>query len=192
MLVGEGLFRPEDGTGLEDALEAGGHGHLLVELRALGQVGVAVEVLHFKYVRAALAGRRDQLRRVDLHEVFLQAELAQGVDQAGLRLEDQLVLVRPEVDPAEVQALIDAGAFHSLFFLGGRDAFAGDGKSLGQRFHDDLVGDHFAAAELDVFILNDGADDGDHAVGGQAGNGFGHGRKLFLFDGDLQTAGDVL
>ena len=37
--------RPEDGADLEDPLEAGAHGHLLVELGRLGQVSDAVEVL---------------------------------------------------------------------------------------------------------------------------------------------------
>ena len=52
---------------LEDALEDADH-RLLVELRALRQVGGLAEVVEGEDVRAALGGRADDLRRLDLHE----------------------------------------------------------------------------------------------------------------------------
>ena len=58
---------PEDRSHLEHALE-NAHHDLLVELRALRQIGLAVEVLHPKDVGPALGGRLHQLRRLDLGE----------------------------------------------------------------------------------------------------------------------------
>ena len=42
--VGEGLLRAEDGPDLEDLVKVAHQGHLLVELRRLGEVSVTVEV----------------------------------------------------------------------------------------------------------------------------------------------------
>ena len=42
--------RQEHRAGLEDALKACSHGHLLVELRALCQIGIAVEVVHLSLI----------------------------------------------------------------------------------------------------------------------------------------------
>ena len=43
---------------LKDAVKVGDNGHLLVELRGLGEVGVALEVVHLEHVRPALAARQ--------------------------------------------------------------------------------------------------------------------------------------
>ena len=56
---------PEHRAGLVDPLEDTDH-HLLVELRGLGQVGRASEVVHPEHVGAGLGGRRHELRRLDL------------------------------------------------------------------------------------------------------------------------------
>ena len=41
---------------MEDTLKAGSHGHLLIELGALCQIGIAIKVIHLEHLRAALAG----------------------------------------------------------------------------------------------------------------------------------------
>ena len=74
VLAGEGLLRAEHRPDLEDALKAGGHCHLLVELRALRQIRLAVEILDLEHVRAGFARRADELRGVDLHEPARQQE----------------------------------------------------------------------------------------------------------------------
>ena len=69
--VREGLqvvrLGPEHRAGLVDPLEDADH-RLLVELRGLGQVGRAAEVVHMEHAGAGLGGRRHQLRRLDLGE----------------------------------------------------------------------------------------------------------------------------
>ena len=67
--VAGGVVRlgPEHRPDLVDALEDADH-HLLVELRALGQVRRAAEVVEREDVGAALGRRADDLRGVDLDE----------------------------------------------------------------------------------------------------------------------------
>ena len=60
-------FGPEHRTHLIDALMHSDH-RLLVELRALGQVGVPAEVVDPKDVGASLGGGGHQLGGLDLHE----------------------------------------------------------------------------------------------------------------------------
>ena len=192
VLVGVGLFGPEHRPHLKDALEAAGHGHLLVELGALGQVGVAVEVVHLEHFGAALAGGGDQLGGVDLDEVLVQQVLAHGVDQDGLGLEHQLVFVGAQVDPAVVDALVDAGALHRLLLFGGGDLLADDGQGTGDALDLDALGDHLDAAQLDVVVQAGLAHHRDDRVAGQlVDDGHKVGVVLF-FNGDLQLAGDVL
>ena len=192
MLVGIALLGAEHGTGLEDTLKTGSHSHLLVELRALCQIGVAVEVVHLEHLRAALAGSSDQLGGVDLNEVAVQQELAHGVDKAALCLEHQLVLVGAQVDPAVVDALVDAGALHSLLFLGGGDLLADDGQCIGGALHLDALGDHLHAAHLDVIVLHHLAGNGDDRVRGELVDGIHQFGVVGLFHRDLQLAGNIL
>ena len=70
----------EDGADLEDALEDADH-DLLVELRALGQVGGLAEVVEGEGGGAELGGRADDLRCLDLGE----AELAEPAPEPGHR-----------------------------------------------------------------------------------------------------------
>ena len=192
MLVGIALLGAEHRAGLEDALKACSHCHLLVELGALCQIGIAVEVIHLEHLRAALAGSSDQLGGVDLDEVAVQQELAHGVDEAALCLEHQLVLVGAQVDPAVVDALVDAGALHSLLFLGGCDLLADDGQCIGGALHLDALGNHLHAAHLDVVVLHHLAGDGDDRVRGQLVDGVHQLRVVLLLDGDLKFAGNIL
>ena len=192
VLVGVALLGAEHGTGLEDTLKAGSHGHLLIELGALCQISVAVEVVHLEYLRAALAGSSDQLGGVDLDEVAVQQELAHGIDEAALCLEHQLVLVGAQVDPAVVDALVDAGALHSLLFLGGCDLLADDGQCIGGALHLDALGDHLHAAHLDVVVLHHLTGDGDDRVRGELVDGIHQLRVVGLLHRDLQLAGNIL
>ena len=192
VLVGIALLGAEHGTGLEDTLKTGSHSHLLVELRALCQIGVAVEVIHLEHLRAALAGSSDQLGGVDLDEVAVQQELAHGVDKAALCLEHQLVLVGAQVDPAVVDALVDAGALHSLLFLGGCDLLADDGQCIGGALHLNALGDHLHAAHLDVIVLHHLAGNGDDRVRGELVDGIHQFGVVGLFHRDLQLAGNIL
>ena len=192
VLVGVALLCAEHGAGLEDALKAGSHGHLLVELGALCQIGIAVEVIHLEHLRAALAGSSDQLGGVDLDEVTVQQELAHGVDEAALCLEHQLVLVGAQVDPAVVDALVDAGALHSLLFLGGCNLLADDGQCIGNTLDLDALGDHLHAAHLDVVVLHHLAGDGDDGIRGELIDGIHQIGVIFLFHRDLQFTGNIL
>ena len=91
---------------------------------------------------------------MDLDEVAFQQELTHGVDKAALCLEHQLVLVGAQVDPAVVDALVDAGTLHSLLLLGGGDLLADDGQRVGDALDLDGLGDHLDAAHLDVVVLH--------------------------------------
>ena len=192
VLVGVALLGAEHRAGLEDALKACSHGHLLVELRALCQIGVAVKVVHLEHLRAALAGSSDQLGGVDLDEVTVQQELAHGVHKAALCLEHELVLVGAQVDPAVINALVDAGALHSLLFLGGCDLLADDGQSVGDALDLDALGDHLHAAHLDVVVLHHLAGDSDDGIRGELIDGIHQIGVIFLFHRDLQLAGNIL
>ena len=186
VLAGEGLLRAEHRPHLEDALKAGGHRHLLVELRALRQIRLAVEILDLEHVRAGFARRADELRGVDLHEPARQQEFAHGVNHNGLRLEHQLVRVGAQVDPAIVDALVDGRALMPLARL------AVDRQRRGQRLDDDLLGIDFNAAELDVLALHSPADDGNHGIQGDLVDGVIQRLVLALFHGDLHLAGNIL
>ena len=175
VLVGEGLFGAEYGAHFKDAVKARSHGHLLVELGALAEVGFPVEVFELKHVGAAFAGRADQLGGVDFHEVLVQAVFAHGPHQLGLGLEDQGVFVGPQVDPAVVHAAVDGGVL-------------GEGQRLGNGQDLHFLGQHFLAAHLHVFILHHGAHAGDDGFNGQLIHDCRQVGVLFLFNRYLQPA----
>ena len=191
VLVGVALLSTEDGAGLKDALEPGSHGHLLVELGALRQVGVAVKVIDLEHLGAALAGRSDQLGGVDLNKVLVQQELAHGVDHAALGLEHQLVLIGAQIDPAVINALVDAGALDGLLLFGRGDLLADDGQCVRNALDLDGSGDHLDAAHLDVIVLHHLAGDGDDGIRGQLVDGVHQFGVVGLLDGDLELAGNI-
>ena len=129
---------------------------------------------------------------MDLDEVTLEQELAHGVDEAALCLEHQLILVGAQIDPAVVDALVDAGTLHSLLFLGGCDLLADDGQSVGDALDLDALGDHLHAAHLDVVVLHHLAGDGDDGIRGELIDGIHQIGVIFLFHRDLQLAGNIL
>ena len=192
VLVGIALLGAEHRAGLENALKACSHCHLLVELGALCQIGIAVEVIHLEHLRAALAGSSDQLGGVDLDEVLVQQELAHGVDHAALGLEHQLVLVGAQIDPAVINALVDAGTLHCLFLLGGGNGLAGNGQCIRNALHLNGLGDHLNAAHLDVVVLDHLTGDSDDRIRGQLIDGVHQIRMILFFNRDLQLAGDIL
>ena len=192
MLAGKGFLRPEHRAGFKNPLKAGGHSHLLIELGALGQVGLPVEVLDLKHVRAAFAGRADQLGGMDFHKVLFEQVLPHGVDQHRLHPEHQLILIRAQVNPAVVNPLVYAGALHGLLFLGGRDFLPDDGQGGRDAFHNNVIRQDLDTAHFDIFILNRFAGYGNHRVGR---DGIHHFRKPgigFLLQGDLDLPGNIL
>ena len=191
VLVGVALLGAEDRARLKNALETSRHGHLLIELGALCQIGVAVKVIDLEHLRATLAGRGDQLGGVDLNEAAIQQELAHRVDEAALCLEHQLVLIGAQVDPAIINALVDAGALDGLFLLGGRDLLADDGQCIRNALDLDLRGDHLDAAHLDVIVLHHLAGDGDDRIRGQLVDGVHQLGVVGFLDGDLELAGNI-
>ena len=129
---------------------------------------------------------------MDLDEVAVQQELAHGVDKAALCLEHQLVLVGTQVDPAVVDALINAGALDSLLLLGGCDLLADDGQRIGDALDLDGLGDHLDAAHLDVIVCHHLAGDGDDGIRGELVDGVHQLGVVGLLDRDLQFAGNIL
>ena len=129
---------------------------------------------------------------MDLDEVAVQQELAHSIDEAALCLEHQLVLVGAQVDPAVVDALVDAGALHSLLFLGGCDFLADDGQCIGGALHLDALGNHLHATHLDVVVLHHLTGDGDDRVRGELVDGIHQLGVVGLFHRDLQLAGNIL
>lgn len=79
-------LRAMDVSRLEHALECR-DAVLLVELRALREIGHAVEVLDREQVRAALGAGRHDLGGDDLREVARREELAEGGEQSRLHAE---------------------------------------------------------------------------------------------------------
>ena len=192
VLVGVALLGAEDRAGLEDALKAGSHRHLLVELGTLGQISVAVKIIDLEHLRAALAGGRDQLGGVDLDEILVQQELAHGVDHAALGLEHQLIFIGAQIHPAVVDALVDAGALDGLLLLGSSDLLADDGQCVGNALDLDGFRDHLDAAHLDVIVLHHLAGHGDDGIRGQPVDGIHQFGVVFLLNGNLQLAGNIL
>jgi len=90
----------------EDPVKIGGNGHLLVELRALGEVGLALKVGHGEDVGAALGRSRDDLGRVDLDESLAGQQLPEESADAGFKSEDGLVGGGAQVQDAVVQTRV--------------------------------------------------------------------------------------
>lgn len=76
---------------LEHSLHVCADGHLLVELRALGEIRLAVKVLELKDIGPALTGGSDHLGAVDLHKVLAQEELPEQSADSTLDAEDGLI-----------------------------------------------------------------------------------------------------
>lgn len=101
-----GLVGSEHRTDLEDAFQTGGHGHLLEELRRLGQEGFAAEVGQTEQFTAGFAGAPHQFGRVHLDEAFLLPEQAHGMFGNSLDSHDELLFLLAKVEKAPVQSAI--------------------------------------------------------------------------------------
>ena len=112
----------------ESLVEVGCDGHLLVQLRRLGQVGRTFEIRDFEDIGSALAGRRDDLGCVDLHKPSLGEVVPEQHPHPGLQPEDGLVgggaevqhpVVQPRVlvHPGEVPLLVLGQLPPSVLYL---------------------------------------------------------------------------
>ena len=160
------------------ARKTGGHGHLLVELRRLREIGVSVEIVETEDVGARFAGGSDDLRAVEFKKIVIEQPVAQGGGHLGLDLEDEGVFLGAQVDPAEVEAGVDRR-------VGLDRERVGAGLDL-YRLRDDLD-----AAELDVVVGDGGSLDGYYRVERDAVDRVAELGMLLLDDGDLDLSGDV-
>ncbi len=109
MAGGEGRLGAEDGADLEDLVDAARDGHLLVELRGLGEVGGAVEVVDLEHLGPGLGGGAHEFRGVELGEALLGGDLAHGLLDRGLDGEHQLLRGPADVEETPVEALVQPG-----------------------------------------------------------------------------------
>ena len=151
----------------EDATEASHHRHLLVELRALRQVGVAVEVFELEQLGVRLGWRAHELRRVNLAEVVFVPVLAPSVLDGGLNLEDQVHFGAAKVEESPVETLVDRGV------IGNRANRFGEGYNL------EVVELNFEATELYALVVNESTGDPNERTVGEARN---LGGKRVVFD----------
>ena len=192
VLICVGLLGSENGAYLEYTLKAARHGHLLIELRALRKIGEAVKILDLKNLRAALARRADELGGVYLDKITVYKEFAHGVDHDGLNLEHELIFVGAKVDPAIVNALVDARTLDARALLGRRDLLAHYRQCVGYRLCGYRLGDNLNSAHLDEIVLDGGADDRDNGILCQSRYHGAELRQLLFLDGYLDFSGDIL
>lgn len=93
----------EDGGNLKDLLHVAGNEHLLVELRALGEVGLGLEVCDLKDVGASLGCSTEKLRGMELGKVAGGKELAEELADTRRDAEDGLVGKCPQIDNTVVE-----------------------------------------------------------------------------------------
>ena len=190
MLRRIGFLRAENGTGLENPLKARRHRHLFIKLRTLRKVGVPAKIVYFEHVRAAFACRGNEFWRVDLDKSFPRQIFPHRCDQRRLCLEQQLVLLRPQVDPAVVQPHVQFRTRDGGLFLCGRDIFAVDRQRIGDGFHGDLIREYLYSAEMYVFIFTRDAAYENHGIRRQRRGG-GDLRRLVFIYCDLHTTGHI-
>ena len=82
------LFRPVGMTDLENSLEAAADHNLFVELRALSQIGLTLEILHRKELRPSFGPGSDYLGSLNFGKILLAKKFPEGPDNFRLHLED--------------------------------------------------------------------------------------------------------
>lgn len=152
MSMSVGVLGAEDGADGENAVEVGSDRHLLVQLWRLCEVRRLLEVADGENVRAAFAGGRNDLRRVNLDEALIGEDVAEELAHAGFESEDRLVGWRAEVQHAVVQARVlvhaNVEAVRVVFLLGSRSIFDLQRKlRLGLRHDED-----FQALHLQILL----------------------------------------
>src|SRR4030043_1895561 len=100
--AGLGPFRPECRPKTVDFAEGGGRG-LVIELAALTQVSLLIEVLGFKKGRRPFAGARRQDGSIHEPEAAAIKKIADGLDDLGPDLEDGVLLARAQPEMAVLQ-----------------------------------------------------------------------------------------
>ena len=150
--MADGIVRlgAEDRADLEDPLEDAHH-DLLVELWALRQVRLPVEVLHREDIRAAFGRRGDKLGRLNLGETQLAQRRPEPGHDAGRETEERTFLRVAQTDDRVIQeggqrrsdrGLVEAqrqGVMHRRQDLEGRAVDLDPARRL--RLGDDLAGD---------------------------------------------------
>ena len=175
---GEALFRTEHGADLEYALKPRGHGHLLIELRGLREIRLAVEIGQLKHVSAGFGGRAYYFGGVDLNEIALQQEIAEGSDELRLRLYHELVLFGAEVYPAVIEAGVDRGIGH-------------EGHGARDGFDHELFDHHLTPAHLDGGVFHYLAVGGDDGLDRELIDLLRDFGESALIDGELELAEGV-
>ena len=176
--VADGVVRlgAEDRADLVDALEDADH-DLLVELRALRQIGLPLEVLHGEDVRAALGRRGDQLRGLDFGEPqAVQRRPVAGHD-ARRQTEQRALLRMAQTDDRVIEEDRQARLQHRLVQADGR------GLAYGREHFDDRRAHFHPAGRLR--LGNHGALDGQHRLRQQPVE---HGQRLGRVNHDLRGA----
>src|SRR5439155_5424097 len=96
------LLSPEYRKNSEDLLKRY-RAHLLVQLRRLGKIRLLLEILQREQFGTPLTRRGNDHRRLNLHVVSLREEIAEGLENLRLDLEDGIRLLAPEVQDPPVQ-----------------------------------------------------------------------------------------
>lgn len=156
---GEAGVGAEDRSDFEHSVEPAGDRHLLVELRALGQVGRPAKVGQAEKFGPALAGATHQLGRVDFQESFLHPVVTHGALHGRLDLEDQANLGTTQVKEAVVHPRIQCG-------LGGDRDLVDDLTCHLHGFYLDLQ-----AAEFDPGVFHYCTSEPDGGLRHEAGDG---------------------
>lgn len=86
--VSVGILGSEDGTNLVHLLHIGCNGHLLGQLRRLGQERRAAEVVNLEDGRTGLGSRGLEFRRLDLGETLGVEERSEKICDAGAETEN--------------------------------------------------------------------------------------------------------
>ena len=102
------LLSAEGRANLEHPLEPAEHSELLVQLRALREVGIGLEVLHREQVGAALGCSGNDLRGVDFLEALGNEVIAAILQYLSSQLEHRVHMGPPQVEVTVVQSDIES------------------------------------------------------------------------------------
>ena len=98
MPVGVGILSPEDGTNLVHLLHISGNGHLLGQLRRLGQECWATEIVDLEHSGTGLGGGGMEFRGLDLGEPLRIEECSEEVGNSSTKAEDGVGYRGTEID----------------------------------------------------------------------------------------------
>lgn len=173
--MGVAVLRTEDWGNLENVLHITGNTHLLVQLRTLGQIAIALEVLDLEDVAATFCGRTDQLGGEDPPRTALDHVLGEqlgnttgdpGDGLAGLGLEVKDTVVQTGLEGNDGSTLrIDLRSV--VGSLNGRWAFS-ILDLHGQHLRS--LGDHIHLTDVNLKVLNGGGGNGNFGLLDQTGN----------------------